>query len=118
MRASSRATSWPTSHSYCAALSCRSASQTVGCALHLDQPRIRAIEQQREQAVSAAVLVHRGRAVPYPLARNEDRHRAVELELDHLEGRRVVVAAEVTDEPTRLARASRAVAVGDARRDR
>src|SRR5689334_4104466 len=53
--------------------------------------------------------------MPYPLPRDEDRHAAMELELDHLARRRVAMAAQVPDEPPRLARPSRPVAVRDAR---
>src|SRR5437764_14035445 len=49
--------------------------------------------------------------MPRPLPGDEDRERAVELELHHLARRRVAVAAEVADEAARLARAPRAVAV-------
>jgi hypothetical protein len=40
----------------------------------------------------------------------------MELELDHLRRCRVAMAAEIADQPARLARAARAVAVRDARR--
>jgi hypothetical protein len=37
-----------------------------------------------------------------PLAGDEDRHRDVELELDHLERRRVPMAQQVADQPAVL----------------
>src|SRR5207244_7391429 len=69
-----------------------------------------------QQRVSAAILIQRNRPVPHPLPRHEDRHRAVELELHHLARRGVAMAAEVADEPPRLARPPRPVAVRHARR--
>src|SRR5690606_5021158 len=57
-----------------------------------------------------------GRAVPNPLARDEDGHGDVELELDHLKGRRVAVAHEVADQPAVLMYLFGSGAVGDARR--
>src|SRR5437899_1575259 len=49
--------------------------------------------------------------MPHPLAGDEDRHRAVELELHHLARRRMAVPAKIANEPAGLARAPRAVAV-------
>ena len=66
--------------------------------------------------VHLSALGEAGRAVPHPLPGDEDRHGAVELELHHLARRGVPVAAEVADEPARLARAARAVAVRHPRR--
>src|SRR5262245_49412113 len=58
----------------------------------------------------------RRRAVPDPLARQEDRQLAVQLQLAHLERRRVAVAHQVADQPAILVHALRAPAVGHARR--
>src|SRR5437870_7014866 len=54
--------------------------------------------------------------MPDPLPGDEDRHRAVELELHHLAGCRVPVAPEVADQPARLAGAAGPVAVRHTRR--
>ena len=54
--------------------------------------------------------------MPDPLPRDEHGHAAVELQLDHLAGRGVLVAAQVAQEAARRALLARAVAVADARR--
>jgi hypothetical protein len=74
----------------------------------------RRVEQQRHERVAAAVFVHVGRAVPDPLARDEHRHGAVELEFHHLARRRVPVPSQVADQAARLARPARAVTIADA----
>ena len=51
------------------------------------------VEEHGDERVAPRVLVDVGRPVPDPLARDEDGHAAVELELHHLRGRRVLVTA-------------------------
>ena len=76
----------------------------------------RFVEQQRQETVAGAEFVDRSRAVPDPLSRDEHRHGAVELELDHLARRRVRVAPQIPHETASLADATRAGPVADASR--
>ncbi len=82
-------------------------------ALEREVVGIRRVEQERHEGVPAAVLVDVGRPVPDPLPRHEDGHADVELELHHLAGRGVLVAAEVADEAPGLAHLPGPVAVAD-----
>src|SRR5262249_61150256 len=77
----------------------------------LEGLRRREVEEEGKQAVPPAVLVQTGGPMPHPLPGDEDRHRAVELELHHLARCRMPMTAEVADEPAGLARAACPVAV-------
>src|SRR5882757_7419541 len=54
--------------------------------------------------------------MPNPLTGDEHRHRAMELELDHLTRRRVQVPPQIAQQPARSTRLARAVAVAHPRR--
>ena len=75
----------------------------VGLALQREVLRLGRVEQERQQAVAGAQLVHGGGAVANPLPRHEHRHRAVELELHHLAGRGVGMALQIAHQAPGLA---------------
>ena len=75
----------------------------------------RPVEAVLHHGVARRVLVDVRRPVPYPLAGDEDRHDVVELELHHLERRRVPVAGQVADQPAVLVDLLRPLAVADPR---
>ena len=77
---------------------------------------VRFVEQQRQETVAGAEFVDGRRAVSNPLSRDEHRHGAVKLELDHLARRRMRVAPQIAHETARLADAARAGPVADASR--
>jgi hypothetical protein len=73
------------------------------------------VELAVEDRVAGGVFVDVGGAVADPLARDEDRQLDVQLDLAHLERRRVPVAHQVADQAGVVARGLRARAVADAR---
>ena len=93
----------------------RCAPGCCACSASAAAPR-RACRTASASANSARCTRSRGGAVPDPLARDEHRHAAVELQLHHLAGRRVLVPAQIAQEAARHALLARAVAVADARR--
>ena len=82
----------------------------------LEMGRVRHVELAVEPGVARGILVDAGGAVAEPLACDEDRRLDVQLELAHLEGRRVAMAQEVADQRAVLPHMPRACAVGDPRR--
>ena len=94
----------------------RAAALAVGLGLRPQDVGVRHVELTIEDRVAGGVLVDVGRAMPDPLARDEDRELDVQLDLAHLEGRRVPVAHEVADQPSVVRPAPGAASIRDARR--
>ena len=72
------------------------------------------VEFTVEDRVAGGVFVHVGGAVTDPLAGDEDGEFDVELDLAHLEGRRVPVAHEVADQALVIGDGLGALAIADA----
>jgi hypothetical protein len=92
------------------------AALSVGGGLRRHMLRLGNVELPVEDRIARRILVHVGGAVPDPLPRHEDRQLHMQLDLAHLEGRRMRVAQQVADQPAVVSRRLRPAAIADPRR--